>query len=102
MKEKQIRELLSRAGLSTAGDKNTLMSRHQQYSFGCSTCFTPNRTLLRWTMLYNANQDRSTNQREDAEQLRKELRKWESEGKAKKANIGDANEYQVFDSGTTN
>ena len=31
MKEKQIRELLGRAELSTTGDKNTLMARHQQY-----------------------------------------------------------------------
>ena len=102
MKEKQIRELLSQAELSATGDKNSLMARHQQYSFSCCPCAAPNRTLLRWTMLYNANQDRSVNQREDMEQLRKELRKWESEGKAKKANIGDADEYQVFDSGTTN
>ena len=46
-------------------------------------------------MLYNANQDRSTNQRQDMEQLGKELKKWEGEGKAKKVNIGDAGEYQV-------
>ena len=31
------------------------------------------------------------------EQLRKELKKWEGEGKAKKVNIGDADEYQVCD-----
>jgi len=36
MKEKQIRELLSQAELSTTGDKNALMARHQQYSFLCS------------------------------------------------------------------
>ncbi|KAF9793309.1 hypothetical protein BJ322DRAFT_997290 [Thelephora terrestris] len=78
MKEKQIRELLSQAELSTTGDKNALMARHQQ-----------------WTMLYNANQDRSANQRQDMEQLRKELKKWEGEGKAKKVDIGDTDEYQV-------
>jgi len=33
MKEKKIRELLSQAELSTTGDKNTLMARHQQYGF---------------------------------------------------------------------
>lgn len=33
MKEKQIRELLSQAELSTTGDKNGLMARHQQYDF---------------------------------------------------------------------
>ena len=48
-------------------------------------------------MLYNANQDRSTDRRQDMEQLRKELKKWEGEGKAKKVNIGDADEYQVCD-----
>ena len=36
MKEKQIRELLSQAELSTSGDKNALMARHQQYIFLCS------------------------------------------------------------------
>jgi hypothetical protein len=46
-------------------------------------------------MLYNANQDRSANQRQDVEQLRKELKKWEGEGKAKKVDIGDTDEYQV-------
>lgn len=46
-------------------------------------------------MLYNANQDRSTNQRQDMEQLRKELKKWEGEGKVKKVDIGDTDEYQV-------
>jgi hypothetical protein len=46
-------------------------------------------------MLYNANQDRSINQRRELEQLRKELRKWEGEGKAKKVDIGDTEEYQV-------
>jgi hypothetical protein len=29
------------------------------------------------------------------EQLRKELKKWEGEGKAKKTDIGDTDEYQV-------
>lgn len=46
-------------------------------------------------MLYNANQDRSVNQRQDLEQLRKELKRWEGEGKAKKVDIGDTDEYQV-------
>jgi len=46
-------------------------------------------------MLYNANRDRSTNQRQDTEQLRKELKKWEGEGKAKKVDVGDMDEYQV-------
>ena len=46
-------------------------------------------------MLYNANQDRSANQRQDTEQLRKELKRWEGEGKTKKADIGDEDEYQV-------
>jgi hypothetical protein len=46
-------------------------------------------------MVYNANQDRSTNQRQNMEQLRKELKKWEGEGKAKKVDIGDTDEYQV-------
>lgn len=35
------------------------------------------------------------NQRQDIEQLRKELKRWEGEGKAKKVDIGDADEYQV-------
>lgn len=56
---------------------------------------TPNGPIFRWTMLYNANQDRSVNQRQDVEQLRKELKKWEGEGKAKKVDIGDTDEYQV-------
>jgi len=46
-------------------------------------------------MLYNANQDRSTNQRQDMEQLRKELKKLEGGGKAKKVTVGDTDEYQV-------
>lgn len=46
-------------------------------------------------MLYNANQDRSTNQRQSIEQLRRGLKKWEGEGKAKKVDIGDTVEYQV-------
>ena len=53
------------------------MSRHQQYGFHHSTCFAPNQKHLGWTMLYNTNQDRLTNQLEDTEQLRKELRKSE-------------------------
>lgn len=97
MKEKQIRELLSQAELGTTGDKSTLMARHQQYNpIRCAqeSCLI-NILFLRWTMLYNANQDRSVNQRQDVEQLRKELKKWEGEGKAKKLDIGDADEYQV-------
>lgn len=46
-------------------------------------------------MLYNSNQDRSVNHRQDMEQLRKELKRWEGEGKAKKVDIGDTDEYQV-------
>lgn len=46
-------------------------------------------------MVYNANQDKSVNQRQDMEQLRKELKRWEGEGKIKKVDIGDADEYQV-------
>jgi hypothetical protein len=96
MKEKQIRELLGQAELSTTGDKNTLMARHQQYNFVRSAQeFAPNRLFLRWTMVYNANQDKSMNQRQDVEQLRKELKRWEGEGKTKKVDIGDADEYQV-------
>lgn len=48
-------------------------------------------------MLYNANQDRSTDQRQDMEQLRKQLKRLEGEGKTKKVNIGDTEEYQVCD-----
>ncbi|KAF9653854.1 hypothetical protein BDM02DRAFT_1100456 [Thelephora ganbajun] len=77
MKEKQIRELLSQAELSTAGDKNALTARHQQ-----------------WTILYNSNQDRSASQRQDLERIRKELKKWEAEGKARKVDIDDTDEYQ--------
>ena len=57
--------------------------------------------LRRWTMLYNANQDRSVNQQQDMEQLRKEVKKWEGEGKVKKANISDTDEYQVCEVGTS-
>ena len=46
-------------------------------------------------MLYNANQDRSADRRQDMEQLRKELKRWEGEGKGKKVDIGDTDEYQV-------
>jgi hypothetical protein len=60
---------------------------------------TPNGLFLRWTILYNANQDRSVNQQQDMEQLRKELKKWEGEGKAKKVDIGDPDEYQVCKEG---
>lgn len=46
-------------------------------------------------MLYNANQDKSVNQRQDWEQLRKEVKRWEGEGKTKKVEIGDGDEYEV-------
>lgn len=95
MKEKQIRELLSQAELGTTGDKNALMARHQQYGFISSVYGSLLIVFPRWTMLYNANQDRSTNQRQNMEQLRKELKKWEGEGKTKKVDIGDTDEYQV-------
>lgn len=95
MKEKQIREMLSQAELSTAGDKNAVTARHQQYGFIHSGYESLLTTLASWTMLYNANQDRSINQRQDVEQLRKELKRWEGEGKTKKVDIGDADEYQV-------
>lgn len=95
MKEKQIREMLSQAELSTAGDKNVLTARHQQYGLIRPEYESFLRPLLSWTMLYNANQDRSINQRQDVEQLRKELKRWEGEGRTKKVDIGDADEYQV-------
>ena len=97
MKEKQIRELLSQAELGTTGDKNVLMARHQQCGFTSSVYGSLPIIFLRWTMLYNANQDRSNNQRQNMEQLRKELKKWEGEGKTKKVDIGDTDEYQVGD-----
>jgi E3 ubiquitin-protein ligase RAD18 len=102
MKEKQIRELLSQAELSTTGDKSVLVARHQQYGFICSTygSLLMEYSGLRWTMLYNANQDRSVNQRQDLEQLRKELKKSGGEGKVKKIDIGDTEEYQVCHGGT--
>ncbi|KAJ7063548.1 hypothetical protein C8F01DRAFT_1133456 [Mycena amicta] len=65
LKEWQIKAKLEELGLSTTGDRSTLVARHQH-----------------WSMLWNGNLDRSTEQRQSKERLRKTLKKWEAERQA--------------------
>ncbi|KAJ7118772.1 hypothetical protein C8R44DRAFT_789233 [Mycena epipterygia] len=67
LKEKQLRDKLSEHGLLTTGDRASLTKRHQ-----------------RWTMLWNANLDKSSAKRRSKAELQKDLKKWEEEAKVKK------------------
>ncbi|KAJ6582840.1 hypothetical protein B0H10DRAFT_2097984 [Mycena sp. CBHHK59/15] len=67
LKDKQLKDKLLEHNLSTAGDRSLLILRHQ-----------------RWTILHNANLDKSTSKRRTKPELHKELKKWEEERKVKK------------------
>ncbi|KAJ7722271.1 hypothetical protein DFH07DRAFT_857002 [Mycena maculata] len=67
LKEKQLREKLASHGLPTTGNHKLLAARHQ-----------------RWSMLWNANLDKSAPNRQSKNQLLKEVKKWEEDRNAKK------------------
>ncbi|KAJ7632106.1 hypothetical protein FB45DRAFT_911472 [Roridomyces roridus] len=67
LKEKQLRDKLTEHGLSTSGTHAQMVARHQQ-----------------WTLLWNANLDKSPANRQSTTELRKEMRRWEDEQKNKK------------------
>ncbi|KAJ7460965.1 hypothetical protein B0H11DRAFT_2057573 [Mycena galericulata] len=67
LKEKQLREKLVGHGLLTTGAHALLAARHQ-----------------RWTMLWNANLDKSVANRQTKAALHKEMKKWEEDRKVKK------------------
>ena len=46
-------------------------------------------------MIYNANLDKSENQRKTIQELRSDLKKWEEDRKTKKSIVGDVDAYQV-------
>ena len=53
--------------------------------------------LYRWVVLYNANLDRSPNNRKTTVELKKDLKKWEEERpKKKKPVVSDVLGYQVL------
>jgi E3 ubiquitin-protein ligase RAD18 len=55
--------------------------------------------LYRWVVLYNANLDRSPNNRKTTVELKKDLKKWEEERpKKKKLVVSDVLGYQVHKS----
>ncbi|KAF8191431.1 hypothetical protein K438DRAFT_1830497 [Mycena galopus ATCC 62051] len=66
LKDRQLKEKLTDLGLSTVGDRAAWIARHKQ-----------------WTMLWNANLDRSKLNRQKETDLIKELKKWEEERKNK-------------------
>ncbi|KAJ6500582.1 hypothetical protein C8R45DRAFT_820007 [Mycena sanguinolenta] len=70
LKDRQLRDKLAGLGLSTSGERPALIARHQ-----------------RWTLLWNANLDRSLSQRQSKGELMKELKRWEEERKTKKKKI---------------
>jgi hypothetical protein len=54
-------------------------------------------TLYRWVVLYNANLDRSPNNRKTIVELKKDLKRWEEERpKKKKPVVSDVLGYQVL------
>ena len=54
-------------------------------------------TLYRWVVLYNANLDRSTNNRKTIAELKKDLKRWEEERpRKKKPVVSDVLGYQVL------
>ncbi|KAF7359252.1 DNA repair protein [Mycena sanguinolenta] len=82
LKDKQLRDKLTGLGLSTSGERPALIARHQ-----------------RWTMLWNANLDRSPSQRQSKVELVKELKRWEEERKTKKKKITvDESHLKIHDS----
>lgn len=79
LKEKRLREMLADHDLPNNGDKDTLIKRHE-----------------RWALLYNANLDRTPTDRLTLEDLRRELKKWETERQTKRQAVTDLNAYQVI------
>ncbi|CAL1703473.1 unnamed protein product [Somion occarium] len=77
LKEKRLREMLADHDLPNNGDKDTLIKRHE-----------------RWALLYNANLDRTPTDRLTLEDLRRELKKWETERQTKRQAVTDLNAYQ--------
>ncbi|KAJ6488500.1 hypothetical protein C8R47DRAFT_481440 [Mycena vitilis] len=77
LKDKQLKDKLLEHGLSVTGDRTIWIARHQ-----------------RWTMLWNANLDRSAPKRQSKGELLKELKKWDEERKVKKKKTTvDADSY---------
>ncbi|KAJ6606420.1 hypothetical protein DFH09DRAFT_1120145 [Mycena vulgaris] len=70
LKEKQLRDKLVEHGLSTTGERTVLVRRHKQ-----------------WTMLFNANLDKSASKRQTKAELRNDLKKWEEQRKSKKEKV---------------
>ncbi|KAF5379869.1 hypothetical protein D9757_007208 [Collybiopsis confluens] len=79
LKDKTIKEFLREHDLSTAGDRKTLVARHQ-----------------RWVIIYNANLDKSLKGRKSLNGLRRELNEWETQQKSKtKHDVTDSAAYQM-------
>ncbi|KAF8810105.1 hypothetical protein BYT27DRAFT_7092960 [Phlegmacium glaucopus] len=79
LKDKQLKDMLREYGLPVTGDRSLWEQRHQQ-----------------WVVLYNANLDRSPNNRKTTSELKKDLKKWEEERpKKKKAVVSDVLGYQI-------
>jgi len=79
LKDKQLKDMLREYGLPVTGDRSLWEQRHQQ-----------------WVVLYNANLDRSPNNRKTTVHLKKDLKRWEEERpKKKKAVVSDVLGYQI-------
>ncbi|KAI0928009.1 hypothetical protein AcW1_005392 [Taiwanofungus camphoratus] len=77
LKDKKLAELLNEHELPVNGDRNALIRRHSK-----------------WVMLYNANIDRTLADRKTVEQLRRDLKRWDTEGREKKQVVTDTTAYQ--------
>lgn len=79
LKDKQLKDMLREYGLPVIGDRSAWEQRHQQ-----------------WVVLYNANLDRSLNNRKTTFELKKDLKRWEEEKpRKKKAVVNDVVGYQI-------
>ncbi|KAJ7771607.1 hypothetical protein B0H16DRAFT_189580 [Mycena metata] len=67
LKDKQLKDKLAEQGLAVTGDRAMWTER-----------------LQRWTMLWNANLDKSAGHRQSRGELHKELKRWEEERKNRK------------------
>ncbi|KAH9948102.1 hypothetical protein B0H21DRAFT_788628 [Amylocystis lapponica] len=74
---KMLQERLAEHGLPTTGHPAARTRRH-----------------AKWVMMWNANVDHAPAQRKTAEQLRRDLKKWEDEQKTKKQTVADTVAYQ--------
>jgi E3 ubiquitin-protein ligase RAD18 len=100
MKDRQLKDLLTEHKLSTSGDRNSWIARHQRYAVGLNWYDEVNLFIHflwngRWVMIYNANLDKSESQRKTIQELRSDLKKWEEDRKTKKNIVGDVDAYQV-------